>query len=187
MKLSIVCYLDINSSKTVRELQRELSKVSGSVASLASWEPHVTIGDGIEVNDIELGAVKAELASLGREITAFPLSLQGVESRDDRIGGEDEETTPYLIYLGVTVGDDLRALVDRVGYLTMYLRKWYVMPKPYVPHVTLAFRDLNECGFYEGLKYLSDKDISITATIGHFSLVEKLPTVDREIARLNFG
>lgn len=50
MKLSIVSYLDTASSTEVRKLQQKLSEITGSHASLTSWEPHVTVGDAVEVD-----------------------------------------------------------------------------------------------------------------------------------------
>ena len=187
MKLSIVSYLDPDSTKYVRDLQQGLSKVSGSNASLNSWEPHITVGDGIEINDSELEQVKAGLVNLAHGIKPFSINLQGVGSRDDRIGGKDEVTTPYVVYLNAIVNDELQTLVDQVKKRTGAFSKWYVMPRPYLAHVTLAFRDLTKDGFDSGLRSLSGKRPSTMSKVGHLSLVEKLPDVDRELLRFDLG
>ena len=57
------------------------------------------------------------------------------------------------------------------------------MPRPYLPHVTLAFRDLSREGFEAGSAYLADKTIHLSSTIDHIALVEKLATTDAERQR----
>jgi hypothetical protein len=47
MKLSIVSFFDAQSTKTIRDLQHTISELTGSHAALQTWQPHVTIGDGI--------------------------------------------------------------------------------------------------------------------------------------------
>jgi len=187
MKLSIVSYLDPHSSAIVRSLQEELSGITHSKASLSSWQPHVTIGDGIELDDNELHELKTNLANIARETKQFSLNLSDVGSMDNWKGGKDEEVTPYVIYLDVEVTDSLTSLVNQAAEISNRHTKWYIMPKPYLPHVTLAFRDLPKEGFHKGLHYLRGQDIEISATIDHVALVEKLPNLDRELVRYRFN
>lgn len=61
------------------------------------------------------------------------------------------------------------------------------MPNPYLPHVTLAFRDLNQDGYRSGLAFLEGKEVELKSSIDHVALVQKLSASDREIARVQLS
>lgn len=185
MQLSIVSYLDLKSSIEVRNLQQKLSKITGSKASLMSWEPHITVGDGIEVDADSLERFKNGIRGIVDRTTSFGLQLRDIATIDNRKGGIGEVTTPYVIYLDVKVNDDLLKLVDEVGKATDGFEKWYYMPQPFTPHCTLAFRDLSKEGFELGIEFFKDQSIELMATIDHIALVEKLPDLDRELVRFS--
>lgn len=185
MKLSIVSYLDPQSSQKVRKIQQELSDVTGSKGSLESWEPHVTIGDGVEVNEAQLDKLKIAADLIAKENTAFKFNLRGIGSLDNWHGGADE--TPYVIYLDGIANDYLLDLISAIDTASANYDKWYLMPRPYLPHCTLAFRDLSKAGYKKGLAYLEKMNPEIHAKIDHIALVEKLPNVDRELIRFELG
>ena len=184
MQFSIVSYLDPQATAQVRGLQRTISEVTGSHASLSSWEPHVTIGDGVAVDDTERTRLVGETQQLADETSAFELHMSGFSSLDNRPIGIGEVSTPYVLFVDVQVNPQLLDIVDRMQVITDKYTAWYHMPQPYLPHVTLAFRDLTREGFERGLDYLSDKDIRITSVIDHIALVEKLETKDVEYTRI---
>ncbi len=181
MKLSIVSYLDSESSKKVRAIQRELSNITGSVGALTSWEPHITVGDGIETDEEQLMKLKDCIRSLSSQSSPFKLSLKGTGSLDNWKGGSGETT--YVIYLKVVLTDELVKIVNEIKQATKQYNTWYLMPQPYLPHCTLAFRDLTIDGYKKGIKYLEQLNPKISATINHIALVEKLPDVDHELIR----
>ncbi|NCD00467.1 MAG: hypothetical protein EOL95_12320 [Bacteroidia bacterium] len=184
MKLSIVSYLDPESSHKVRELQQKLSDITGSRVSLSSWEPHVTIGDGVEVDYGDLKSLKYKIDSLSIKTDPFELNLQGIGSLDNWKGGSDE--TPYVIYLNVVLTEELMKFVNEIESICNKYNKWYFMPRPYMPHCTLAFRDLTKVGYENGLKYLQKVDPKLKAKIDHIALVEKLTDFDSELIRFKF-
>lgn len=186
MKISIVSYLDSASMVEVRKLQEELSRVTGSVASLSSWEPHVTVGDGLELDGDRLQRFTADIRELASTTEPFRLGLEGIGAVENRTGGRGEITTPYVIYLKVQVNAGLLRLVEQVAKYTNGLDKWYRMPRPYTPHCTLAFRDLTDEGFRSGIAYLTEREVSLEAMINHIAFVEKLPNVDTELMRVGF-
>jgi 2'-5' RNA ligase len=185
MKLSLVSYLDDDSSNAVRRIQRELSNITGSKASLSSWEPHVTISDGIEIQKSELELIKNKIKFLSIKTSTFELSLQGIGSLSDWKGGASE--TPYVIYLEVALNSELNNIVHEVSSITRSYDKWYLRPKPYFPHCTLAFRDLTKEGYDIGLKYLNNLNPTLRAKVDHIALVEKLLDIDQELVRFKFA
>jgi len=183
MKLSLVSYLDEQSSAAVREIQQKLSDVTGSKASLAAWEPHVTIGDGVEVSEVQLEKLKNHVEPLAKRTAAFKLKLHGIGSLDNWQGGAGE--TPFVIYLDIILNENLVNIVNAVDLISNHYQKWYSMPRPYLPHSTLAFRDLDKEGYEKGLSYIERLNPDISALIDHIAVVEKLPNSDRELIRFN--
>lgn len=186
-KFSIVCYLAGEKLDRVRNLQEEVSKLTGSRASLDSWIPHVTVGDGIWVSEPELKILEKELFELTNQQEKFLVNIGGFGGLTNRKGGEGEVTTPYVLWIDVDVNENLKKLVDNIySQVSSKYKLWYSMPKPYTPHVTVAFRDLSKEGYYKGLQFLEDKKFSDEIEVSHIALVEKLPDKDVEYKRFYF-
>jgi len=187
MNLSIVSYMDESATWHIRELQQTLSDLTGSKASLLSWEPHLTVGDGVTVDDDQFQKLVNEVKTSAVALPAFSLQLSGFSSIDNRPIGKNEVSTPYVLYIDVIVSQQLLDVVSAVEKITRSGEKWYHMPSPYLPHVTLAFRDLTAEGYQKGLAYLDGRSVDITTTIDHIALVEKLPDIDVERTRLSLS
>ncbi len=187
MRFSVVCYLDSDSTNTIRSIQKKLGELTGARASLDLWRPHITVGDGIEIDDRELVAVRSAFENSIKNTNSFYISMYDILKIDFREGGVGGTTTPYGPYLDVVRNDDLLGLVEKTSEVSRQLNKWYFMPSPYHPHCALAFKDLNEEGFIKGARYLDDQTFNIKAKIDHIALVEMLPNETREFCRFNFA
>lgn len=187
MQLSIVSYLDAESTERVRILQRQLAKVTGSRASLSSWSPHITVGDGVVVDEVQFESLLTDMAEIASKNHVFDVVASDFGSLDSRPIGVGEKSTPYVIYVDVAVSQDLTELVSMIREVTSNYSKWYQMPDPYLPHITLAFRDLDKEGYERGLDYLMAKTMTITSKINHIALVQKLEAADKEVARINLA
>jgi len=187
MQLSVVSYLDQIATSQVRELQKTMGEVTGSHASLNSWLPHVTLGDGVDVTSLELSDLVDEIQEAASTTPSFTINMSGFGSLDSRPIGVGEASTPYAIFIDVVVSQDLLDLVAKIDEVTTARSIWYHMPRPYLPHVTLAFRDLSETGYMNGLDYLSDKNIQFSSVIDHIALVQKLPDTDTEYTRIQLS
>lgn len=186
-KYSIVAYLEGGIKAEVRALQEKLFELTGSRECLDAWQPHLTVGDGILVDQDKLVQVENDIAELTKNESPFQVSLEGFGGLTDRQGGEGEITTPYVLWVDVVVNKELIGLVEKVeDIITSKCELWYQMPKPYTPHVTVAFRDLSEDGHRKGLDYLKNCSFNNSAQISHIALVEKLPTSDIEYKRFGF-
>lgn len=184
MQLSVVSYLDKDTTAEVRKLQRTLSDITGSTASLLSWEPHVTIGDGVELDRDGADQLIRQMEKVANANRAFDLELSEFKSFDTRPIGRGESSTPYVIYIDVKVNKELLSLVKDIEGVTEQHSQWYRMHRPYTPHVTLAFRDLGKEGYDRGLAFLANQAIDLTTKIDHIALVEKLPDRDSELHRI---
>lgn len=187
MRFFVVCYLDLDSTNTVRTIQEKIGELTGARASLDLWKPHITVGDGIEVDDSEFAAVRSAFENIAENVKPFSVSMYDILKIDFRKGGKGETTTPYGLYLDVKRNDDLLGLVGKISRISEQLSKWYFMPSPYHPHCALAFKDLDEAGFIKGAGYLDEQVLNIKARIDHVALVEMLPNETREFARFNFS
>jgi 2'-5' RNA ligase len=187
MRFSIVSYLDPKSTAIVRAVQQELADLTGAKASLELWKPHITVGDGIEIEGQELASLKEKFEVFSLKEKPFEVDLRDIIKMDTRKGGEGEITTPYGLYVEVQPNEFLMRLVSNVSLASKGLKKWYSMPRPYHPHCALVFKDLNEDGFRKGIDYLKGKDLKLTVILDHVSLVEMSPKATREFARFNFA
>jgi 2'-5' RNA ligase len=187
-KFSIVTYLDEESSKKVREIQQKLFELTGSKACLDEWQPHTTVGSGIWVTESELAEAEETFTKIAEGANPFSVALSGFGGLTDRKGGEGEITTPYVLWIDVVVNKELRKLVDLIEEkVTFKYKLWYKRPSPYMPHVTVAFRDLTEEGYEKGQQYLKELNFEDEMTISHVALVERLPNKDVGYKRFNFG
>lgn len=187
MFLSIVCYLDEESTVLIRNYQKALSELTGSIACLTEWLPHVTVGDGIAVSEEELKYLFTGMDSLAGKFNCFKVRSKDTYTREDRTGGVNEITTPYCLGLNIAESDELFRLVDELADFTSNYSMWYKMPYPYSPHTTLAFKDLNKAGYHAGKEYINNNPISFSTTIASFSVVEKQPNQDLELRRFDLS
>jgi len=186
-KYSIVVFLEGESVAKIRILQEALYELTGSRQCLDAWKPHFTVGDGIIVSDEELIIVENILQEFTNKQSSFDVSLEGFGGLTNRTGGEGEMTTPYVLWVEVIPNDILNGLVTEMQNLvTSKFNLWYKMPKPYTPHVTVAFRDLTKEGYEKGEKFLSNLSVKEVVKATHVALVEKLPDTDQEYKRFYF-
>ena len=114
--------------------------------------------------------------------------MKGFGGRTDRTVGDGEITTPFVLWIDVLQNSELLELVERIKEsITSKTELWYRMPQPYMPHVTVAFRDLSEDGYLKGSEFLKDKNIQEIITVDHIALVEHLPEKDIETVRFQFA
>ncbi|MCW1908251.1 MAG: 2'-5' RNA ligase family protein [Candidatus Saccharibacteria bacterium] len=187
MDFSVVSYLDKVTSLRIRTLQEALSEITGSKSALASWEPHLTLGDGISIDEKDLTTLLDLCARIAKVVQPFQIHLSGFGSVESRLSGVGEVSTKYAIWVNVVPDPGLLSVVNEWSRASSNFRKWYRMPVPYHPHVTLAFRDLDKEGFYGGLRYLQDKKCDLFTDITNFSIVQRLKNTDAEYRRFELG
>jgi 2'-5' RNA ligase len=185
-KYSLVCYIEGEVMDRIVEIQTKLFELTGSRACLDSWVPHITLGSGVCVSPEELDRVEKDLESLTSMQEVFEVSLNNFGGSDGRVGGEGEATTPYVLWVDVSVNEPLLGLVESVKEkITPKYDLWWELPEPYQPHVTVAFRDLTKEGYLMGKEYLENKSFSEPIQVSHLSLVEHLPNKDVEYKRFD--
>ncbi len=172
-RYTLVAYLDAGLMAKVRAIQREISRLTGSRASLDDWDPHISVGSEVWLRDDELDEYTAQLADAVAETKPFSVNVRDFGFIDNWSGGKLPGNTPYGVYLGIVVAPELQRMVKKIRPVTAPRNLYYDMPWPYHPHLTVAFRDLTKHGY------------EITKEKYHKSRFNELTTVDSiSIARM---
>ena len=171
---SVVSYLSGEDFKEVRDIQKELVKLTGSQKCLVDWLPHLTVGTGITLDDDQLSRVDDLFKEVANKTSGFKIKAEGFGGWDDWKGQIDGKITSYVIYLKVEVNDELQNLFNSLKKeVTDNFEVWLPRIEEYKPHITLAFADLDEVGYRKGLEYVNSlQDFSLDIDIEHFSLTE---------------
>ncbi len=172
-KFSFVSYLTGEDFKLVRQIQKEISVITGSKKCLVDWLPHITIGEVVEVDDSELFELDEKLKKICSEHGVKKAKIAGYAGIDNWRGAINGQLTPYVIWLNVEINEDLLNLHNDVKTnISQKYKRWLPTNENYIPHVTIAFADLDEIGYKKGLEYLSSKSFEREFIINHVALVE---------------
>lgn len=157
MNISLISNLSGDSYKKVRSLQKELSRVTGSISCLADWQPHITIGDGLVVDQQTMTGLTTELQAFAESHQPVKARIHGYAGIDNWKGAVEGKVTPYVIWLSVEMNDELMALWSSLrDKITARYEAWLPRTVEYNPHVTIAFSDLTKEGFEKGMAYLGE-------------------------------
>lgn len=184
----IITYFDRDFENEVRKLQNELFEISGARASLDEWRPHVTVGKALWIEDDELKKFIQQLNDFIQTQPVFEMEFDGFGYMDDWAGAEAFNCDPYVVYVDVVVGDDLRKYVEKLAKILDRYKHKYVIHKDNF-HMTLAFKDLNQESFKKVKEYLRDKTFKKKVKVNSLSVVldtEKGDAIE-EVANFKFG
>jgi 2'-5' RNA ligase len=184
MKLSIISYLDSDSTTQIVNLQQKLSVVTGSMSSLETWQPHITIGDGIEISHEQLAVCETKLMHVAKQNHTFNVTLRGFDGFTNWTPGAGQVGTPYVIFARIEPTKALLKLVAELERVLKDEKRWYTMPAPYKPHITLAYRDLDQAGYTRGIDLLQRESLDHTAIIDHIALVVTQDESNSELRRI---
>jgi 2'-5' RNA ligase len=170
---SIVAYLTGEDLDFVRDIQKELSEITGSRKCLTDWLPHITLGDGVTVSGDRLAEVEQRILSVVITQKVITAQINGFGGVDNWKGAIPNQITPYVIWLSVEVNQELIDLYNNIKKnITSKEKLWLPETINYSPHITLAFADLNREGYEKGLNYLNGKTLQREFKIEHVALVE---------------
>lgn len=145
------------------------------MAWLKLWEPHLTIGSEIDIPKKELKKVVEEIKSVTLKQKPFTVKINDYEYMDNWSGGKMPGFTRFVIYLNIIKTPKLVALAKAIkSKVTDKHKRSYDQPWPYVPHITLAYKDLTAAGFKRAKKFLQKQKFSASMQIDHVALaIEK--------------
>ncbi len=183
---SIVLYLEGEARDAVREIQRELTKRTGSRKCIDSWMPHLTTGSGVVVDDSRQADIDAQLEQLAKTLKSFPLTIEGFNGTTTWSGARAGITTANVLWIDVVVNEKLKDLFLAIKRITDQYPVFYPRIENYVPHVTVAYGDLTREGYAIGEAYVQSLSFSRTIPVNHITLVENFPDKDVEYKRFWF-
>lgn len=169
-----ISYLDEQTTKAVRALQKELFTLTGSRACLDLWAPHLTVGDGFAVEDEKLEEFYDDLRKAVSDLKPFKLHLKGFSYLNNWIGARLPEITPNVAYVDIVPNQQLLGMAERLRErLSGKWPKFYQQMWPYTPHVTIAYKDLQDDGLEITKKFLKEKDFDRVTIIDHVALAKE--------------
>ncbi|MBU0636023.1 2'-5' RNA ligase family protein [Candidatus Micrarchaeota archaeon] len=187
MRFSIVSYFDQELTKEIQFLQEKLLDLSGSSACLDIWEPHITVGSGVEMEQSKLPEFYQDIQSAITSFEPFEVAIAGFDFIDSFVGKVDN-CSLYVVYLRVIPSEKLQLLAERIKkHVTDKQKVWYTQPWPFIPHITLAFKDLSQEGFEKAKVFFQNEHFTKTTKIDHVSIVLEIQEKKwREYKRFGF-
>ena len=125
------------------------------------------------VSENRLEDISSKLKDFASKQKIIKARIKGFGGIDNWKGTVEGKVTPYVIWLEVEVSNDLLKLHnDLKDEIVSKEETWLPRTTNYVPHVTIAFSDLDKDGYENGIKYLAEKSLDMEFVISHFALVE---------------
>lgn len=143
-KFSLVAFIEDEVKDTIIELQKKLYEITGSRKCLDDRFPHITVGDGIIVDSKQLKEIESQLSQFCKTQKPLMLTFKKFGGKTDRKVGIGEISTPYVLWIEVEMDAALKKIAHDIEEITKPESLWFQMPRPYNPHITVAFRDLDE-------------------------------------------
>jgi len=173
--LPLVIFCNEQLEKQIRNIQQELFELTGSRNCLDNWTPHITIGNGVEVDD-ETEDVEKLINEIHEVIKDFsPMKVTACN-----YGFLEHEhlkklgLSPFVVHLDIKKTPELDRLACLIKEkITDKRHTVYKQPWPYDPHLTVAFGDLTKEGFEKAKKALSQKKFSSELFIDHIALTKE--------------
>lgn len=186
-RYSVVCYIERPVHDKVRAIQDKLFELTGSRKCLDAWTPHITIGSGIIVPQEKQQEIEKVFQKVADRQLAFNVALNGFGGTAEWKGAREGVTTPYVLWIEPVMNEQLLTLFNMIAdEITSNYETFYPRIIEYIPHVTVAYGDLNKEGYERGRKYLETLDFTDEITVSHVALVENFPEKDVEYKRFYF-
>lgn len=155
---SLVSFLSGEEYKQVRELQKELSTITGSRKCLEDWLPHITIGGGVTISENQMLGLENQLTEISHSQNSVIARIKGFAGIENWKGAIEGKITPYVIWLEVETNPDLTQMYNTLqNKVVQNYNTWVSRTTNYTPHVTLAFADLTREGYKKGIQYLASQ------------------------------
>ena len=133
----------------VREIQYDLRDRYNTKATLKS-PPHITLIPPFELSSDRLEPLQIELENFAKKRSPFAINLSGFAAFPPRVIYVDVVPNPILQNLYVEIAS---TLANNLNILDPYASR------PFVPHVTVGFRDLTPENFERAWAEFSDRQI----------------------------
>lgn len=174
VKYSLVIYLDEKLTQKIRVIQNALSILTGSRASLNFWEPHITIGAGVEVTDKDFSSFCKEIEEAIKNLKPFKVKIKNYGFMDNWMGGKLKGYAKYVIYLNIIKNKKLQNLFLVIKEKVTDKRTlFYGQISSYNPHLTVAFKDLDKKSFFKAKEIFKKEKFEDEILVDHIALAKE--------------
>jgi 2'-5' RNA ligase len=146
----------------VRILQEYMRDHYNSRAALQS-PPHVTLQPPFARSDAEIPVLVETLPAFASQHPIIPLTLSGFAAFPPRVVYIHVERSPALAQLQAALASHLE---ERLGIVDANLKT-----RAFVPHMTIAFRDLSKSNFYAAWAEFQTRTIDLSFSATHLTLL----------------
>lgn len=146
----------------VTQIKRDFAEHYGSRAALKS-PPHVTLQPPFKRSIEDVSRLKACLSEWATGCAPVPMKLSGFGAFPPRVIYVDVVKTPELMTIQVSLAAHLEANLGRMDDRHR--------SRPFVPHMTVAFRDLKREAFQKAWPQYRDRSIEYEFTATHLTLL----------------
>ena len=128
---SQVIYLDKTLTKKVKNIQKKIFDLTWSKACLEIWEPHLTIGDGIIIDDKNIDLYCEKVKKLLEIHNIFEIEVKNYNFMDNWSGWNLPGHSKYVIYLNIILNKEIKNLAKSIkDDITKVHPIWYKQTLP---------------------------------------------------------
>lgn len=170
-RYSCISIFPEESLSELKSLQDKIFSLTGSQWYRKQRPLHFTLWVGNDLTDEEFQNICIELKQIASHYHPFEISLGWIKFIEfTKFRKQYSEYEPYVIWIDIHITQTLQQFVDDIDrVLRRYEVSFEIMP--YLPHVTIAARDLNKQWFELLQKELKNFSFTTTLVIDNFSLV----------------
>lgn len=125
--------------------------------------PHITLQPPFKWEKDQLSQLKTTLQQFSHRQPAIPVTLSGFGAFPPRVIYIHVERTPELLAVQKALMDNLERELDLVDATAK--------SRPFVPHMTVAFKDLTKSNFRKAWPIYQDKPFNYQLTIRELTLL----------------
>lgn len=162
IKVGVVSILEGETYAETKRMWRLFERKYGSKAIQNFPHPHVSFQGGLSEN---LKILVLKIDDLSSKINPFPVTIEGIDTF---------ERPKRVIFLPVKRTKILRSIHKKIDELLQEYCSWtfrYYTPQNWIPHVTLAQRDITPTNFRNAKRYLENRRFNYELTIHNICLV----------------
>jgi 2'-5' RNA ligase len=161
-KIGVVSILEGEAYAETKRMWRFFEKQYGSKAIQNFPHPHLSFQGG---KSKDLKTIDSKLQNLSREILPFPVIIRGIDTfkKPERV-----------IFLSVRRTKILQSIHKKIDDLLQKYCTWtfrYYTPQNWIPHVTLAQKDITPADFRNAQEYLESLCLNYELTLCNLCLV----------------
>lgn len=155
MNIATISYPPMKVVRDVNKLRVLISEKFDTGRSF-DWEPHITIADKADIpcSKVDLAMQEIEKACKTKPIMVNTEGLGFLKIKNSPF------ENPYLIFIKVKVSKELQEFHDIIQEVVYRdFKKPGLKWNNYMPHITLAYRDLTKENFIKAKKFFQNKKV----------------------------